>query len=830
MACRVARTNQNGTHSTFLNKESMRTTAKYISAAIAGILVLASCDGNEINALQGIDGPHISLTVNIGDPQLMVKSAVDGEDTYNENLMNSIHYFFFAKGSTTSTAVVKGSASGISKTDSYTEEIPVSTADLNGNLFGADRKCSLFVIANAPESMNELISGNPTLAQLRAAAVISNMNKVPQSNFVMVYDDEIEIDSRADKTAIDVEIEMERLACKFTFKADVKKSLSTTDGSKTIYWTAAKDSEMGTGEKALTVTFCNGVNKTTPAGFNKSVVKDEDYFETDPVGMSWTSEDGTGDDALYHYEADAPIYSYPMDWVFTDQFEPYILFDLVWNYDDGSSQHQEHRYYKMVLGQQSITSNDWYVITAKLTALGNLLPRDPMVLFSGLNYSVYKWNNAFQTDQPNTPANIKAARYLMVPQTEFEIQNETSVEIPFMSSHLCEISNITVTKKRFYRNLGAIPGTWPETVNVLTNVDADDDAVAIAGFTFTIESDKVKFEHALHNDIDQYLDHSPYTITFTLKQGDTGADLSQIITITQYPAIWIEYEKNSATNKTNGKYGYAYFNNTNDVTANKWNKISGRGNDMDADITDGNYSSASPYMVIFHVSQFADGNYIIGDPRVKTAVTMSSFWSTTNSNSIACQSAPAKYDKITRTLKDYYPTEDGADYYNYIAPVLRVTSAVGRQSYPFPYEQTKVACSSYQEDGYPAGRWRLPTAAEALFINKMANDFHMICPLYSTDQYYWCAGGYLYGGVVYYNTTTATVSGIPPANSTSTRYNDGTANTRCVYDEWYWSEIDKEFGWTNSWSGTDYNKISPDNDGKGFVWGDMPRNYTHPSH
>lgn len=821
MACRVARTNQNGTHSTFLNKESMRTTAKYISAAIAGILVLASCDGNEINALQGIDGPHISLTVNIGDPQLMVKSAVDGEDTYNENLMNSIHYFFFAKGSTTSTAVVKGSASGISKTDSYTEEIPVSTADLNGNLFGADRKCSLFVIANAPESMNELISGNPTLAQLRAAAVISNMNKVPQSNFVMVYDDEIEIDSRADKTAIDVEIEMERLACKFTFKADVKKSLSTTDGSKTIYWTAAKDSEMGTGEKALTVTFCNGVNKTTPAGFNKSVVKDEDYFETDPVGMSWTSEDGTGDDALYHYEADAPIYSYPMDWVFTDQFEPYILFDLVWNYDDGSSQHQEHRYYKMVLGQQSITSNDWYVITAKLTALGNLLPRDPMVLFSGLNYSVYKWNNAFQTDQPNTPANIKAARYLMVPQTEFEIQNETSVEIPFMSSHLCEISNITVKKNIYFRVGGTIAGDWPETEYVLTNATKEY-AATEKGFEFTVESDKVLFSHELNNTIGSGFDHSPYDISFTITQtGSTGNELSQDITLTQYPAIWIELIRNSSTNE----FGYAYYNGNNSETGggdNNWDRIRGRETSPSSTST-----SASPFMIVFHISSFqATENYIIGDPRSKDKVNIATWWTASKTlfpGKAKYTTGRAKYeDSENYQLAYYYPTIEDEAHRNYIAPVLRVSSAVGRQGTAYPYKNTLMACATYQEDGYPAGRWRLPTAAEAYFVNNMAG-LYLIPPLYTQTQYYWFAGGWINSGNIKYGTGSTDGNG------------SGKANTRCVYDEWYWSEIDKEFGWTNSWTGANWDNrttgnTSDDVDGKGFVWGDMPRNYTHPSH
>ncbi len=798
----------------------MRTTAKYISAAIAGILVLASCDDNEINALQGIDGPHISLTVNIGDPQLMVKSAVAGEDTYNENLMNSIHYFFFAKGST-STAVVKGSASGISKTDSYTEDIPISTADLNGNLFGADRKCNLFVIANAPESMSELLSGNPTLAQLRAASVISNMNKVPQSNFVMVYDDEIEIDSRADKTAIDVEIEMKRLACKFTFKADVKKEIKNTDGSKTVSWTA------GTGTDVLSVTFGNGISKTTPAGFNKTAVEDDDYFETDPVNMTYVNETGTGDYALCHYTAATPIYSYPMEWVFTDQFEPYILFDLVWDYKEEvggvtTRQFPEHRYYKMVLGQQSITSNDWYVITAKLSTLGNLLPRDPLVLFSGLNYTVKKWNDAFETDKPNTPANIKSTRYLMVPQTSWKVNNETECVIPISTSHPCEVANVVVKKTVFFdknykdpENGNAARPNKPHDVTVVDWANSVYDSY----FSFTPNADwsELTFRHVLHNTLDNSLDISPYWIELDVQHSDDPS-FTEHISITQYPAIWVENQLNSAGENGSTVKGYAYVNNQQVTNATySWMNVKGA---EGSETSSG--SNTSRYMTIIHVSQFQPGaqftynlnktpigycSYLVGDPRVNDVNNLDKNTSSTgiqwtDNNPVT---GGALYDNASsRQLKYYYPTSTDFEKSGYVAPVLRVCSGHAKMSANVTYERVEQRCASYQEDGYPAGRWRIPTMAEAKLIVFLSVGEDPDHPYSFIPQLLTATGGYAFAGGIVQNMEWGVMTGL---------------NVRCVYDEWYWSKVDKDLGRKHGSDLTDEER-------KTFVWGDVPRDYT----
>ena len=102
-------------------------------------------------------------------------------------------------------------------------------------------------------------------------------------------------------------------------------------------------------------------------------------------------------------------------------------------------------------------------------------------------------------------------------------------------------------------------------------------------------------------------------------------------------------------------------------------------------------------------------------------------------------------------------------------------------------------CASYQEDGYPAGRWRLPTEAEFKFIISQVNK-GTLPELYVAGEGYWCAHGY----------------GVPDNKGNVTMYYNTTGSgysTRCVYDEWYWGSEPALTGDAKS----------------KFTWGDMPR-------
>ena len=114
---------------------------------------------------------------------------------------------------------------------------------------------------------------------------------------------------------------------------------------------------------------------------------------------------------------------------------------------------------------------------------------------------------------------------------------------------------------------------------------------------------------------------------------------------------------------------------------------------------------------------------------------------------------------------------------NIIAPYFFVNSAytsqIGADGYGLSFEVAKKKCATYQEGGYPAGRWRLPTEAEIMYIiSRQADSTIPILFNSSETSCYWAASGYYYrNGQMVRNTT---------------NFADGAC--RCVYDAWYWGD------------------------------------------
>ena len=73
-------------------------------------------------------------------------------------------------------------------------------------------------------------------------------------------------------------------------------------------------------------------------------------------------------------------------------------------------------------------------------------------------------------------------------------------------------------------------------------------------------------------------------------------------------------------------------------------------------------------------------------------------------------------------------------------------------------------CASYQENGYPAGRWRLPTRAEIEFVMSLSDKDYI--PVLFAGRYYTGDGNYY----------------------TSEGYNGTSIGVRCVYDLWFWGD------------------------------------------
>ena len=152
-------------------------------------------------------------------------------------------------------------------------------------------------------------------------------------------------------------------------------------------------------------------------------------------------------------------------------------------------------------------------------------------------------------------------------------------------------------------------------------------------------------------------------------------------------------------------------------------------------------------------------------------------------------------DEPYRALKWYYPTEKSTRTENMMAPSYRISTKFGGTEFgSITKEYAEYRCAGYQEDGFPAGRWRLPTKAEVHFMAQLSANSTFVEPLFG-NTVYWSAHGAI-------AVSTGNVS-----NSDSK-----TALLRCVYDSWYWDKVD-------GLDPKDPRRPDPTQ----FVWGDKER-------
>ncbi len=166
--------------------------------------------------------------------------------------------------------------------------------------------------------------------------------------------------------------------------------------------------------------------------------------------------------------------------------------------------------------------------------------------------------------------------------------------------------------------------------------------------------------------------------------------------------------------------------------------------------------------------------------------------------------------KLTSVDSPYRPAErkDASGYTSAtfrpeIAPEFMVASSYGRST-GTKYENAVMRCAAYQEDGYPAGRWRLPTEAEidyCITLSDMGAIPDLFYPYNSTgtvDYGYRASSGRRKSGN----------SGWLGEGESSPGNDEGVAFVRCVYDTWYWGhEEDNDLkNGTYTEDGKDYQK------------------------
>lgn len=185
----------------------------------------------------------------------------------------------------------------------------------------------------------------------------------------------------------------------------------------------------------------------------------------------------------------------------------------------------------------------------------------------------------------------------------------------------------------------------------------------------------------------------------------------------------------------------------------------------------------NPNIYTVSVSDLSQSEYIIADPR---------------------SSSPIDYPSLKEGgsgvgLTDYLPVN--TNNHNVIAPRLKIASTHGASiGSTMSFESAQKRCASYQENGYPAGRWRVPTDAEIKFMVNLSKN-KKLPSLFS--GVYWGSSG-IEGTRLY--VSVATSQGIITDITVTEETNQSEASVRCVYDAWYWGD-EPVNDYMTSWSG-----------------------------
>ena len=187
-------------------------------------------------------------------------------------------------------------------------------------------------------------------------------------------------------------------------------------------------------------------------------------------------------------------------------------------------------------------------------------------------------------------------------------------------------------------------------------------------------------------------------------------------------------------------------------------------------------------MFIITSTILSNANMFLADPRkttVQNYYTGTTSWSAT---------ANSMYTTGTRQLTYYYPTDDSSIAKQKVSPKFRIASSYGKTT-PVTRQEAWQRCASYQEDGYPAGRWRIPTTAEVRYVvNLSANGFMDVLfgnKTGTSTTYYWTSTGF-----VSVNNSSNTVNDYDgsPGQGSNPGNNNSSVYVRCVYDDWYWED------------------------------------------
>ena len=746
--------------------------------AVLAALMAVSCSRMEEKDLAA-DLQSSVITLNLNTTEMVAtRSAIPDV----ESVVSQFDWFFYPDATGTSAPVYHGHAtvgdSGLSFSGTNTPD--ASEVDENGYHIGfdiernyTDLKGNYYVYVLANYDGIDHNASDLTLATLLAKTMETNWDEKAKgytaiNDFVMdsysgndeaTYPQLVPLSAAKDEDGdgkANLAVDLQRVAAKISFTLNISKEIADADGTKWLPLTNSAN---------FTTYLVNALTYATVQGNALDAESELATAHKLSYATSHVKTEKTATETTYTWEVD-PFYTYPVKFDPASNNAPYFKLALPWENVDANGNLTNKGatvfYYKAYLRDEegkALTSydrNKHYIVTLNVDVLGGT-PEDYTILDTF--YYVADW----QSPADGTYDGYFAPRYLDIARPAYYLYGDNSTTIAVTSSHAITVRVLSASQR-------TISG-GNKTVTIPT------DAVTANGrVSFTLN-------YNLNTAItSRNMDITPISWNVRVSHADDASVYKDVI-IYQYPSIYGEQRRTGPDNPTNATDALYTFLNGTRYNYNTDRTIVVQSNTQGVNlgsITGGDPTSRDK--LIFTVSTLASllqetaftkngtavkfSDVVIGDPRSKISFPITRqnvSWNRTDLGE-----APNYIDNYL--VAD--PAKNTVVAPRFMFPAGRLGS--NRANNVFgnggSWRAAAERCAAYQEGGYPAGRWRLPTEAEVAFCRQL-QQYGYISGLFYDDNAYWTASGTYFQNGVASN----------PGNNT-------VASVRCVYDLWYWGE------------------------------------------
>lgn len=765
--------------------------------------LLGSCSEDLYDG-DGIAGEKGYITLRFSQPQAAVqetRATAHGDNTLNENNINFVDLYFFPNGKSNEDAVLVEDNHAVEFDTSggdTTYFVKVRTGDTKLNeLFGSTQNgsCEVYAVAN---SSQESPSASTCLDSLRLRVLRHNFGaQLTQGHFIMQSNPETLAKVELKDGVATGTIPMTRVAAKLQIYLNVPETLQvwSNDSSSFAVWKSDRSH--------MSIVFNNGLMDYTLNGKDTSH-PDSSFYNSMQVDMHKYAT-MTRNTVDYDY-SHTPFYSYPFSWKETDTHVPTFIIAIPWskrNPGTGSDTYgtPEITYYQvhpnMLTGQ--LQSNYFYRMYMKIETVGSTDNTTPVDITPS-GYRIQPWGEVKVNTKKDVTGEFYRYTYLVVDPTSVVLNNTSTTTLHYSSSSaLTKDTKITKVEYNSYETPGQV------THHTLT---ADDLAKLTTNryeLDYTSTPGQIRFTHNVDDST-----YAAKTITIQVANDD---GLTELVTITQYPAIYMHtfdgdnafvdgyfshvadpassigdaiYNSYGAYNSVdwniysyNGSY-YTDYPNGRNVTVPYGSMVKalaqtsgGIVNNSITEITVTSFNSNNG----FYEANGTKYYYQIGDPRTNANYSSSDLEPYLSNQEYGPYRIWVGYRYYTFDYRltltswgDNAPKiKKASDTKTIIAPQFFVSSG-WNSSTSVSFTDAQKRAATYQEAGYSAGRWRLPTEAEIMFITARQRE-GVIPVLFAMDSSsnYWASSGRLYRNGQFYNAST-----------------NAQGYMRFVYDTWYW--------------------------------------------